>query len=173
MNNLLEQIQWECEYTNAHFIILKERDYFSFTLKDEGDTTVWRELENISANEDIIDKMNILGKQLKRLQKLLRGETCHVDFATKSIQCDIKRARSRDMRTRDILLIEYIANYYPWLLLWLTIHFNAHYIGIYRNDAIYREHEVAIFTGDMRTRDILLIDYMSHSIGKMLRSRDI
>lgn len=87
LNSLLEQIHWECDYTNVHFIILKERDYFSFTLKDEENTSVFTELENHSATEDIIDKMNILKAAKRGFKSSSKDKhSQNIDFATKSIR---------------------------------------------------------------------------------------
>lgn len=87
MNNLLKQIQWECDYTNVYFIILKERDYFSFTLKDEEDATVFTELENNLANEDIIDKTNKLKAAKRGFKSSSKDKhSKNVDFATKSMR---------------------------------------------------------------------------------------
>lgn len=51
LNRLLEQIHWECDYTNVHAIIFKERDYFSFSLRDEKDTQTLLDFENNAAKQ--------------------------------------------------------------------------------------------------------------------------
>lgn len=87
MNKLLEQIKWECDYLNVHFVIVKERDYFSFELKQEEDIYILDKLENNTATEDIIDKMVILKAAKRGFKSSSKDKhSKNVDFARKSIR---------------------------------------------------------------------------------------
>lgn len=85
-NRLLEQIHWVREYANVHMVILKERYYYSFLLRDEKDTQSLVDLENNSATEATIDKL-IIVKAAKRAFKSIYTDkdAQNIDFAKKSI----------------------------------------------------------------------------------------
>lgn len=65
LNRLLEQIHWECEYENVHMVIFKERDYYSFSLREKKDTQTLLDFENNAVTEATIDKIIVL-KAAKR-----------------------------------------------------------------------------------------------------------
>jgi hypothetical protein len=87
LNALLHSFSWECDFENVHFVIYKERDYFSFKIKDPAKETeiIDKFVKNTIEQQDI-DNL-IIKKAAKRGFKSVyeNKHEKNIDFVKKSI----------------------------------------------------------------------------------------
>jgi hypothetical protein len=71
LNFFLHSFEWGCDFSNVHFAIFKERDYFSFkVINDNEEKNVFKKLETSTGDEATFNNMLIL-KAAKRGLKVI------------------------------------------------------------------------------------------------------
>jgi hypothetical protein len=87
LNLILKKIEWECDYTNVNFLIIKERDYFSFSVKDNIDPSILDTIDKGLGDESIVDKLNVLKAAKRGFKSIFKDKKMkNIDFAKKSIK---------------------------------------------------------------------------------------